>query len=118
MLRDDPTVLNTASELEQNEIRGVEDLNTHISKLESASIIQGVEQRLQEDEVVQFMAPYKGAFSFTGPLSAFEILALNRRIIPKRMSLMVTLAYTHPNPVMAAKIANLFGDEYINTMLS
>ena len=31
---------------------------------------------------------------------------------------MVTLAYTHPNPVMAAKIANLFGDEYINTMLS
>ena len=31
---------------------------------------------------------------------------------------MVNIGYTHPNPIMAAKIANLFGDEYINTMLS
>ena len=118
LLRDDPTVMNSASNLEQNEIRSTEDLNTHISRLESVSIIQGVEKRFQENELVQFMAPYKGTFSFTGPLTAFEILALNRKIIPKRMSLMVNIAYTHPNPIMAAKIANLFGDEYINTMLS
>ena len=118
LLRDDPTVMSTASNLEQNEIRSTEDLNTHISKLESISIIQGVEKRFQEDELAQFMAPYKGTFSFTGPLTAFEILAMNRKIIPRRMSLMVNIAYTHPNPDMAAKIANLFGDEYINTMLS
>ena len=118
LLRDDPTVMNTASNLEQNEIRGTEDLNTHISKLESMSIIQGVEKRLQEDELAQFMAPYKGTFSFSGPLTALEILSRNRKIIPRRMSLMVNIAYTHPNPNMAAKIANLFGDEYINTMLS
>ena len=118
LLRDDPTVMNTASNLEQNEIRGIEDLNTHISKLESISIIQGVEKRFQEEELAQFMAPYKGTFSFSGPLTAFEILALNRKIIPRRMSLMVNIAYTHPNPMMAAKIANLFGDEYINSMLS
>jgi capsular exopolysaccharide synthesis family protein len=118
LLRDDPTVMNSASNLEQNEIRSAEDLNTHISKLESLSIIQGVEKRFQEDELAQFMAPYKGAFSFSGPLTAFEILSMNRKIIPRRMSLMVNIAYTHPNPIMAAKIANLFGDEYINTMLS
>lgn len=118
LLRDDPTVMNTASNLEQNEIRTAEDLNTHISKLESVSIIQGVEKRFQEDELAQFMAPYKGTFSFSGPLTAFEILSRNRKIIPRRMSLMVNIAYTHPNPIMAAKIANLFGDEYINTMLS
>ena len=118
LLRDDPTVMNSASNLEQNEIRTAEDLNTHINKLESISIIQGVEKRFQEDELAQFMAPYKGAFSFSGPLTAFEILALNRKIIPRRMSLMVNIAYTHPNPIIAAKIANLFGDEYINTMLS
>jgi succinoglycan biosynthesis transport protein ExoP len=118
LLRDDPTVMNSASNLEQNEIRTAEDLNTHISKLESVSIIQGVEKRFQEDELAQFMAPYKGAFSFSGPLTAFEILSMNRKIIPRRMSLMVNIAYTHPNPIMAAKIANLFGDEYINTMLS
>ena len=118
LLRDDPTVMNTASDLEQNEIRGAEDLNTHINKLESLSIIQGVEKRFQEDELIQFMAPYKGTFSFSGPLTAFEILSENRRIIPRRMSLIVNIAYTHPNPDMAAKIANMFGDEYINTMLS
>ena len=118
LLRDDPTVMNSASNLEQNEIRSSEDLNTHISRLESVSIIQGVEKRFQEDELAQFMAPYKGAFSFSGPLTAFEILSINRKIIPRRMSLMVNIAYTHPNPIMAAKIANLFGDEYINTMLS
>ena len=118
LLRDDPTVMNSASNLEQNEIRSSEDLNTHISRLESVSIIQGVEKRFQEVELAQFMAPYKGTFSFSGPLTAFEILSINRKIIPRRMSLMVNIAYTHPNPIMAAKIANLFGDEYINTMLS
>jgi succinoglycan biosynthesis transport protein ExoP len=118
LLRDDPTVMNSASNLEQNEIRSSEDLNTHISRLESVSIIQGVEKRFQEDELAQFMAPYKGTFSFSGPLTAFEILSINRKIIPRRMSLMVNIAYTHPNPITAAKIANLFGDEYINTMLS
>ena len=118
LLRDDPTVMNSASNLEQNEIRSSEDLNTHISRLESVSIIQGVEKRFQEDELAQFMAPYKGTFSFSGPLTAFEILSINRKILPRRMSLMVNIAYTHPNPIMAAKIANLFGDEYINTMLS
>ncbi len=118
LLRDDPSVMRVANNLEQNEIRSAEDLNTQISKLESTSIIQGVEKRFQEDELAQFMAPYKGTFSFSGPLTAFEILALNRKIIPRRMSLMVNIGYTHPNPIMAAKIANLFGDEYINTMLS
>ena len=119
LLRDDPTVmLSNGGNLEQNEIRTAEDLNTHISKLESISIIQGVEKRLQEDELAQFMAPYKGVFSFSGPLTAFEILAKNRKIVPRRMSLMVNISYTHPNPIIAAKIANLFGDEYINSMLS
>ena len=93
LLRDDPTVMNTASNLEQNEIRSAEDLNTHISKLESVSIIQGVEKRFQEEELAQFMAPYKGTFSFTGPLTAFEILAQNRKIIPRRC-----LLYTSPSP--------------------
>ena len=118
LLRDDPTAMATASNLELNEIYSPEDLNTQISKLESITIIQGVEKRLQEDEIAKLMAPYKGAISFSGPLSAFEILAKYRKIIPRRMSLMVNISYTHPNRELAARIANLFGDEYINTMLT
>lgn len=118
LLRDDPSVMASSGNLEFNEIRTAEDLNTHISKLESVSIIQGVEKRLQEDEITKLMAPYKGAFSFSGPLSPLEILAKNRKIIPRRMSLMVSISFTHPNPDIAARIANLFGDEYINSMLT
>ena len=101
----------TAANLEFNEIRTAEDLNTHISKLESLSIIQGVEKRTQEEEIVKLMAPYKGTFSFSGPLTSLEILAKNRKIIPRRMSLMVNIG-THPNPLIAASIANLIGGIY------
>ena len=118
LLRDDPSVMATSGNLEFNEIRTAEDLNTQISKLESIAIVQGVEKRLQEDEIAKLMAPYKGVFSFSGPLSSLEILAKNRKIIPRRMSLMVNISYTHPNPNIAARIANLFGDEYINSMLT
>ena len=118
LLRDDPSVMATAGNLEFNEIRTAEDLNTHISKLESIAIIQGVEKRLQEEEIAKLMAPYKGAFSFSGPLSSLEILVKNRKIIPRRMSLMVNISFTHPNPLIAARIANLIGDEYINSMLT
>ncbi len=118
LLRDDPSVMASASNLEFNEIRTAEDLNTHISKLESITIIQGVEKRLQEEEIAKLMAPYKGSFSFSGPLTSIEILANNRKIIPRRMSLMVNISFTHPNPAIAARIANLFGDEYINSMLT
>ena len=118
LLRDDPTVMASTSNLDLNEIYTPEDLNTHIGKLESAAIIKGVEQRLQEEELIKFMAPYKGVFSFSGPLTAFEILAKNRKIVPQRLSLMVKIVYTHPSPVIAAKIANLFADEYINLMLT
>ena len=68
LLRDDPSVMASASNLEFNEIRTAEDLNTHISKLESITIIQGVEKRLQEEEIAKLMAPYKGSFSFSGCL--------------------------------------------------
>ena len=67
LLRDDPTVMNSASNLEQNEIRSTEDLNTHISKLESISIIQGVEKRFQEEELANLWLLTR-TFSFTGPL--------------------------------------------------
>ena len=118
MLRDDPSAMPSGPDMESNQIRSAEDLNTQISVLESGSIVKAVEQRLQEEEKDRFMAPYTDALSLSGPLSATEILSRNRRIVPERMSLMVTVAFTHPDPVMAAKIANLFADEFINYNLT
>ena len=51
LLRDDPSAMQTlgAGELEPNQIRSAEDLNTQISVLNSGKIIQGVERRLQDE---------------------------------------------------------------------
>lgn len=115
LLRDDPSAMgDNGIEMEMNQIRGAEDLNTQISVLESSSILQGVEQRLQDDVRERFMAPYAGALSLSGPLSPLEVLGKNRKIIPRRMSLMVNIAYSHPDPIIAADVANLFAKEFID----
>lgn len=120
LLRDDPSAMGQmgATELEPNQIRTAEDLNTQISVLNSGTIIQGVERRLQDDERERFMAPYADALSFTGPLSPAELLGKNRKIMPQRMSLMIGVGYTHPDPIIAARVANLFADEFINYNLT
>lgn len=118
VLRDDPTAIEEGVEMEPNQIRGAEDLNTQISVLNSGSIVKGVQQRLQEDELKRFMAPYQDSFNLTGALSAGEILGKNRRVIPQRMSLMVNIAYSHPDPIMASRVANLFAEEFINHNLT
>ena len=120
LLRDDPSAMAVmgAGELEPNQIRSAEDLNTQISVLNSGKIVQGVERRLQDDERERFMAPYVGALSLSGPLSPVEILGKYRKVMPQRMSLMIGVAYTHPDPVIAARVANLFADEFINYNLT
>ncbi|MDP4643966.1 MAG: polysaccharide biosynthesis tyrosine autokinase [Opitutales bacterium] len=115
LLRDDPSAMgNMGPEMEMNQIRGAEDLNTQLSLFESATILQGVEQRLQDDVRERFMAPYASALSLSGPLSPLEVLGRNREIIPRRMSLMVNVAYSHPDPIIAADVANLFAKEFID----
>ena len=117
LLRDDPSAMASA-EMEMNQIRGAEDLNTQISVLGSGAIVLGVERRLQDDERERFMAPYADALSFTGPLTPTQMLAQNRKIMPQRGTLMIGVGYNHPDPVIAARVANLFADEFINYNLT
>ena len=117
LLRDDPSAMASA-EMEMNQIRGAEDLNTQISVLRSGAIVLGVERRLQDDERERFMAPYADALSFTGPLTPTQMLAQNRKIMPQRGTLMIGVGYNHPDPVIAARVANLFADEFINYNLT
>ncbi|MEM7789924.1 MAG: polysaccharide biosynthesis tyrosine autokinase [Verrucomicrobiota bacterium] len=118
MLRDDPSAMGPSIEMEQNQIRGAEDLNTQIKIFESATIIKGVEQRLQDEDRQRFMAPYTEALSLSGPLSPIDLLARNRRIIPERLSLVINVTFTHPDPIIAAKVANLFAKEFIDYNLT
>ena len=114
LLRDDVSALGESFQMEQNQIRSAEDLNTQINILQSGAIIKAVEQRLQDEMLQRFMAPYKNALSLQGPLTAAGILGSNRKIIPQRMSMMVNVAYSHPDPIVAAKVANLIAKEFID----
>ena len=117
LFRDDASALGAigqGTEMEQNQILSAEDLNTQISVMESLSIIKGVEQRLQDELRLRFMAPYTDTLSLSGPLTPLEILAKNRRIVPRRMSLMVNFAFSHPDPIVAAEVSNLFAKEFID----
>jgi len=114
LFRDDASALGQGIEMEQNQIRSAEDLNTQISLLNSSTIIKGVEQRLQDEMRERFMAPYTDALSLSGPLTPLEILGRNRKVIPQRMSLMINVAYSHPDPIVAAEVANLFAKEFID----
>ena len=68
LFRDDASALGAygeGAEMELNQILGAEDFNTQIIVFESLNIMQGVEQRLQDELRERFMAPYMDTLSFS-----------------------------------------------------
>jgi len=111
IMRRDPTIMQVQAVVD-NEVRSAEDLNTQVKILESAAIIQKVADRLAGDDLKRFMTPYEMENAADTPLP-IKVLAENRRIIPQRLSLLLQVQYRHPDAQIAAKIANLFVDEFI-----
>jgi len=111
VFRRDPVVMQVQGVVD-NEIRSAEDLNTQVKVLESLAIVQAVADRLQGEDLRQFLAPYQKSSS-DEPVSPAGIILLNRKIVPVRLSLIIQVQYMHPDRFVAAKIANLFLDEFI-----
>lgn len=112
VLRDDPNFIAGGPEVDSVKIINQEDFRTQVNKLSSATIVRKVAKRLKDDELEAFMEPYQNAFRFEGPYSPEEVLSWNRIIEPIRQSLTINVGYRHPDRDMAAKIANLFVDEF------
>lgn len=111
VLRQDSKVIQ-ADAVVETRVLSTEDLNTLVKVLESAVIIKRVADRITGDELRQFMIPYeKGRWG--DPLTPLEVLGGNRKIVPLRLSLVVQVSYRHPDPLMAAKVANMFVDEFL-----
>ncbi len=111
VFRRDPVVLQVQGVMD-NEIRGAEDLNTQVKILESLAIVQRVAERLNGEDLRQFLAPYSKDTK-DEPVNPASIIYKNRKIVPIRLSLVLQVQYSHPDKFMAAKVANLFIDEYI-----
>jgi capsular exopolysaccharide synthesis family protein len=112
IFRSDPTVLKNVEQVVDNTVRGTEDLNTVVEVLSSGSIIQKVAERITGQDMVQFMAPYEKRRG-SDPVTPLEVLGQNRKIAPKRLSLVINVVYRHPDRQIAARVANLFVDEFI-----
>lgn len=111
IFRRDPTIMQVQAVVD-NEIRSAEDLNTQVKILESATIVEKVAARIQGDDLKQFLAPYEKANE--PPPSVLSILSLNRKIVPQRLTLILLIQYRHPDQFVAAKVANIFVEEYIS----
>ncbi len=111
LLRNGPVVMQV-QEVVNNDIRSAEDLNTQVKVLESFAIVQRVADRLGGEDLKSFLAPYQKTAA-TEPVSPAEVIFKNRKIVPVRLSLVLQVQYTHPDKFIAAKVANLFIDEYI-----
>ncbi len=112
ILRRDLTPMPGVQQVADNDIRSAEDLNTQIKVIESATIIKRVADRLKGDDLRAFLAPYEKTSADTAFIA--ETIAKNRKVIPQRLTLVVTVAYQHPDRFVAAKIANFFVEEYLN----
>jgi polysaccharide biosynthesis transport protein len=110
VFRRDPVVMQVQGVMD-NEIRSAEDLNTQVKVLESLSIIQAVADRLTGEDLRLLLAPYQ--MDGGEPVLPARIIFENRKIVPVRLSLLIQVQYVHPDRFIAAKIANLFVDEYI-----
>lgn len=116
IFRRDPNVIQMQQVMD-NDIRSAEDLNTQIKVLESSSIIRRVAERLTGDDLRAFLAPYEKSSADIAFVA--DLLAKNRKVVQTRLSLIVNVTYDHPDRFVAAKVSNLFADEYLahNTRL-
>jgi capsular exopolysaccharide synthesis family protein len=113
IFRRPPQVMQVQQVVENN-ILSQEDFNTEVKVIESATIIDRVVKRIAGEDLRAFLAPYEKS-SAEGAFVA-DIVARNRRVIPQRLTLVVAVSYQHPNRMVAAKVANLFAEEYINNI--
>lgn len=89
-----------------------EELSTYVNEIASATIAKRVAARLNGADLERFMRPYR--VSPAASVSALEkVLLENRRVTGDGKSSRATIYYRHPNPWMAAEVANLLADEYV-----
>lgn len=87
------------------------DFNTQTKLLESTAIAQSVVARLTPEELAKLTKPY--AKDGSAGLSPVSVVMMNRTIRPQRLTFMIAIIFKHEDPAIAARIANLYAEEYI-----
>jgi len=103
---------------QSNEDRTESDLQTQLVRLRSNTLVNEVDGRLSDEVRRRFIAPYLSGPSNAAPMAPIEILASNRQVERIGKSRTFRVGYRHPDPELAAYIANCFMEEFINLQLS
>jgi succinoglycan biosynthesis transport protein ExoP len=110
VLKHGAQVMRTADVVESS-ITNEFDFGTQLKLLESQAIAQNVANRLSPDELRLLTEPFKKRNG--PPPSPVGVILEGRKIIPQRLSLVTAVQFQHPNPVIAARVADLIASEYI-----
>lgn len=95
-------------------VRNSEDFNTQVKLLESVQIAGIVLSKLSTEEQNAMVQPYEDPTGFLRSNEPLDVLVRIRSIQPMRMTLMVAILVDHPDPALAAKIANIYATEFLN----
>lgn len=109
IFRSDPTIMQV-KQIVDTDIRSAEDLNTQIKVIESGLIVERVAKQLTGEDLRAFLAPYEKK---SPEFAVAEILVRNRKVTLQRLTLFVLVGYQHPDRNIAAKVANLFAEAYL-----
>ncbi|HUR56944.1 MAG TPA: polysaccharide biosynthesis tyrosine autokinase [Opitutaceae bacterium] len=111
--RTDPTIMEVKRVVD-TDIRTDQDLNTQIKLIESGMIADRVAQQLarKPEDLRKFLTPYERTSADVAYVSA--VLGSNRKVSLQRLTLFVLVSYQHPNPEVAATVANLFAQAYLD----
>lgn len=100
------------------EVVSSEDLNTQIAWLGSRAIAERVARRLSADELRRVTEPFAEDATGDRMADAIEVLHKGRRVVPLRMSLVAAVVFSHPDPDLVPRVANLFAEEFIAAKIS
>ena len=84
---------------------------TSVSILKSNTLRLGVTRRMSKDLQAEFLAPYSTHKSFE---TVQELLGKHRTITADQKAQTISVHYKHPDQAIAAQVANLFAEEYLN----
>lgn len=96
-------------------IKNEQDFNTQVELIKSIHLIRNVADRMKGDMEARFLAPFlDDRFAWLRDTSLPAVLMESRSITPIRQTLVVAIQVKHPDPELAADVANLFAQEFVN----
>ena len=93
---------------------GLEEFNTRLRMMQARDIAVAVAGRMTDAERAAFLQPFKSNNPSQPEMDLIDRLLTRRTVAPGRLAYIMQVYVEHPNPQIAAKVADYFAQEFIN----